>query len=471
MSPKKQGFFAKIFQSRFLKGAAILAVAGILCRLIGVVIRIPLTNIVGNYGMGIYQMVFPLYSLLLIISSAGVPVAISKMVAHEKVGGDIRQCRRILLNSVVLLGAIGAVVTALFMIFSIPIAHFQGNRDAWVIYLAIAPSVFLVCVIAAFRGYFQGLQNMIPTATSQVIEQTVKLIVALTLAVILIKISVIWAVFGAILAVTASEIIALVFLVTVYVVHTKKTRATKTAQTDATKNKKRTISFSLMRDIFRQSLPVTLMSAVFPLILVVDSLFIIRALSHTGIDITEATKLFGISSGAVHTLINLPAVIGAAVATAIVPAVSALLKQNKIREMRQKMSLAIKITICFSVFFAVVYLLFPRQILDLLYHNAFKDSTEHMLLATRLMRIESALIILIALSSVFTAMLQGAGRAKYPLIALLIGGGAKIAFQFAFIWTPLGIYAVSIGNVICFAIAACVNLCFTIKYFGNIKDV
>ena len=181
--------------NKFITGALILAGAGILSRVLGVIFRIPLANIVGSFGMGLYQMVFPLYALLLIISSAGVPVAISKMVAKElskdkntkpglgakplqynsattpiegsSIGGEEkkisegesiqasqRECRKILYNSIVLLGVIGFVFAGLFMIFSHTISSVQGNPDLSIIYLAIAPSVFIVCIIAGFRGYF-----------------------------------------------------------------------------------------------------------------------------------------------------------------------------------------------------------------------------------------------------------------------------------------------------------------------------
>jgi stage V sporulation protein B len=436
----------------FLGGAAILAGAGILCRVLGVVIRIPLANIVGNYGMGIYQMVFPLYALLLIVSSAGVPVAISKMVAKR---GNTHESRRILLNSVVLLGFIGLVVSALFIIFSYQIAHFQGDRHVGVIYIAIAPAIFFVCIISALRGYFQGLQNMVPTGLSQVIEQIIKLVFALSLAAVLIKFSVIWAVFGAILAVTIAEIAALLFLIALYIFSKKKTAPA--AGVRETRGK--ILSFSLMWDILKQSIPITLMSAIFPLILVLDSMFVIKMLGGG----KEATQLFGIQSGTVHTMINLPAVLAIALATAVVPTVSALLKAKKVQELRQKMAVSVQITALIALFFTVFYLFFPQQIIDLLYHGAFREAPNQLGIATNLMRIESALIFLMGLSAVFTAMLQGADKAKLPLIALLIGGIVKIIFQFSMIGA-IGIYAVSIGNVLCFSIAAILNTIFALKY-------
>jgi stage V sporulation protein B len=453
----------------FLTGAAILAFAGIICRLLGVVIRIPLANIVGNFGMGLYQMVFPLYSLLLIISSAGVPVAISKMVAKEHVAGDPVQCKRILLNSVVLLGLIGAAVSAIFMVFAYQIAGLQGNRDVGIIYIGIAPSVLLVCVIAAFRGYFQGLQNMIPTAASQILEQIVKVAAGITMAVLFIKFGVLWAVFGAILAVTVSELAALLFLIMVYVFSLRKKNQSP-APKKARKSRGGGLNIGLMWSILRQSFPVTLMASVFPLILVLDSMLIINMLTAAGTNGEESTQLFGISSGAVHTLVNLPAVLAAGIATAIVPMVSSLMRRGEIGELRDKLSLSVKITFLISIFFTAFYLAFAPKIIDLLYHGAFRDNPEHLALAGDLLKIESALIFLIGISSVFTAMLQGADRAKFPLIALLIGGAAKIGVQFSLI-QGIGIYAVSLGNVVCFTIAAGLNTVFALHFIKIKKTV
>ena len=462
---KKRG---KLKLNGFLTGAAILALAGIICRLLGVVIRIPLTNIVGNFGMGLYQMVFPLYSLLLIVSSAGVPVAISKMVAAA--ADNKKECRRILLNAIILLGFIGLIVSALFMIFSYQIAGLQGNRDVGIIYFAIAPSVFLVCIISAFRGYFQGMQNMIPTAASQIIEQLVKVAAGVTMAVLFIKISIVWAVFGAILAVTISEAVALLFLIIMYLFSLRNKSAPHSAKTPRAA-KSRAFSFPLMWQILKQSAPVTLMASVFPLILVLDSMLIINMLKSAGVEHAEATKMYGISSGTVHTLINLPAVLGVAVATAVVPAVSSLLKQEKIGELRQKMALAVKITLLISIFFAAFYLAFADKLIDLLYHGAFKDNEAHFKLATQLLKIESILILFIGISSVFTAMLQGAGKAKFPLIALGIGGVLKIAIQFSLIKTSVGIYAVSLGNVVCFTVAAILNTIFALHFIKIKKGI
>ena len=433
-----------------------MATAGIVCRVLGVIFRVPLTNIVGNYGMGLYQMVFPLYALLLIVSSAGVPVAISKMIARKDADP-----KKILINAIVLLGAVGIVISALFAIFSHSIALLQGNKSVWIIYIAIAPSVFLVCIISAFRGYFQGLQNMVPTAVSQIIEQAVKMAVGITLALVLISQGVVWAVFGAILAVTVSEFVALGYIGFLYFFWKKM----KGKERLTFKNQASLFDKKIMLQILKQSLPITAMASIFPLILVFDSLVIINLLKVAGQSSEEATQLFGIQSGAVHTLINLPAVIGVALATAVVPAISSFLKQDKQKEVRTHAALAVKLAVLISIFFMVFYLFFAGRIIDLLYHDAFHENPEHFKIATHLLKIESAMILLMGLSMVFAAMLQAADKSKLPLVALAIGGGAKVAFELAFITTPMGIYAVSISNVICFGLSAAIVTFFALRRF------
>jgi stage V sporulation protein B len=453
-----------VAKSNFLFGAFVLGAAGVVCRILGVVIRVPLTNIVGNYGIGIYQMVFPLYALLLVVSSAGFPVAVSKMVARERVSGNTKECKNILLNATILLGAIGLVVTILFMVCCVPIAKLQGNRDIWVIYLAIAPSIFLVCVMSALRGYFQGYQNMFPTAVSQIIEQIVKVGAAILMALAFIKISVVFAVFGAILAVTISEAVALVFLFVVYLFNKKSMNAGGGAG-------RAKISKKTMFKILKQAIPITAMSAIFPLILVFDSIIVVNLLTRSGTAYAEATNLFGISSGVVHALVNLPAVLGAAIATAVVPAVAHMYKREKFDELNEKMAVAVRATFIISIFFSVFFFVYSIEIIEFLYHRAFKGNAAHLLIASRLMRIESFLIITITLTSLFSAMLQGVDKARYPLIALFVGGTLKIVFQLMFLGTPMGIYAVSIGNVLCFTAAVVINTAAALKFVKIKKSI
>ena len=460
-------------KQNFLGGALVLAGAGLLVRLLGAGFRIPLANIIGNYGVGLYQMVFPFYALLLVIASSGVPVAISKMIAKEKTANNLRECRRILFNSLVLLSVVGLLFGILFATLAGNLASLQGHEGNTKLYLAIAPAVFLVCIMAAFRGYFQGLSNMIPTAISQLIEQITKVALGITLAILLLPRGVEWAVFGAILGTTVGEVLALSFLIFAFLLHLRRSNhplSLDEGEGEPKTNKSRRnlalprwLDFLLIWRIFKTALPITLLASVFPLILVFDSFLVVRMLQTAGETAQDATRLFGISTGSVHTLVNMPAVLAIAIGLAIVPMAAKLLKQGKKEEVREKFFLSIKIIIVLALFFSLFYLIFAGEIINFVYSSAFKENPQHMPTAITLLRIESIMIFLVGLSVIFTSLLQGVDRSYLPLISLVVGGVTKIAFQLPLI-PVLGIYAVSIGNILCFAIALSMNVMWTMRF-------
>lgn len=446
-----------------MKGAIILSAAGIICRLLGVLFRIPLSNIVGNYGIGLYQLVFPLYSLLLIVSSAGIPVALSKMIA--RVRDNRQQTKQIFVNALVTLILIGAVITIAFLVLARPIAAWQGKPEIWPLYLAIAPAVWFVCVISAYRGYFQGLNNMVPTAVSQIIEQAVKVAVGLGLAFWLIRYSILWAVFGAILAVAVSELVATGFLAVVYAVRKRQALAVINPN-EPVRGIASLLSWAVVRRIFSISAPIMVMSLAFPLVQLFDSFYIVNALKSNGV--ANATELYGISTGAVHTLINLPSVVGIAIATVMLPMVARAFKQGDIPTMRKKAWLALGFTLLFSTIVAIGLSVLPKFILTLLYRRAFANRPEELATAVLLLRIESWAVILIGLTQVSGSILQGVDHERVPMWAMVGGGMVKILFEI-FALRHLDIMAVSIANILCFGVALAVNGTVLIKLFVQRK--
>ena len=442
-----------------VKGALILSSAGVICHLLGVLFRIPLSNIVGNYGIGLYQLVFPLYALLLIVSSAGIPVALSKMIA--RVRDDRRQTKRVFVNALVVLFVIGLVITLVFLALARPIAGWQGKPEIWPLYLAIAPAVWFVCVISAYRGYFQGLNNMVPTAVSQIVEQVVKVGVGLGLAFWLIRYSILWAVFGAILAVAISELVAVIMLAIVYVVQVRQQK-----QETVTQNQKlgfwSFLSWQVVRRIFAISAPIMVMSLAFPLVQLFDSFYVVNALKSNGV--AQATELYGIATGSVHTLINVPSVVGVAIATVMLPMVSRAFKQGDFKTMRQKSWTALGVFCLFGLAATLGLFLLPKLILTLLYGRAFNGRPEELSIGILLLRIESWAIILIGLTQVTGSILQGCDHEKVPMWALIIGGVVKIVFELLAL-KPLGIMAVSIANILCYAVALIISGSVLIKLF------
>ena len=438
-------------------GALILSIAGIVCRLLGVLFRIPLSNIVGNYGIGLYQLVFPLYSLLLIVSSAGIPVALSKMIA--RVRDDRQQTKQIFVNALWALIVIGAVITGLFLALARPIATWQSKPEIWPLYLAIAPAVWFVCVISAYRGYFQGLNNMVPTAVSQIVEQAVKVVIGLGLSFWLIRYSILWAVFGAILAVSVAEFVAVIILVVVYAVKTRQVLPEPTTALRA-KGFFALFSWSVIGQIFRIAAPIMIMSLAFPIVQLFDSFYIVNALKANGVE--QATELYGISTGAVHTLINLPSVVGVALATVMLPMVARAYKQGDLPTMRKKVWLALVFILLFGTAVTIGLNLLPKLILTLLYRRAFANRPGELAVAVLLLRIESWAVILIGLTQVIGSILQGVDHEKVPMWALICGGVVKIVFEL-FALKPLGIMAVSIANLLCFGVALTISGIVMIK--------
>ncbi|MCQ2381826.1 MAG: polysaccharide biosynthesis protein [Clostridia bacterium] len=441
-----------------LKGAVILSSAGIICRLLGVIFRIPLSNIVGNYGIGLYQLVFPLYSLLLIVSSAGIPVALSKMIA--RVREDRRQVKQIFVNALVTLIVIGTVITTLFFVFARLIAMWQGKPEIWSLYMAIAPAVWFVCIISAYRGYFQGLNNMVPTAVSQIVEQAVKVVVGLGLSFWLIRYSVLGAVFGAILAVAVSELVAVITLIITYTIH--EHRITKTDKQQKITGFWSLLSWQVVGQIFRIATPIMIMSLAFPLVQLFDSFYIVNALKSN--NVSNATELYGIATGAVHTLINLPSVVGVAIATVMLPMVARSFKQQDMKTMRKKTILALLFITLFGIVVAVGLSVLPKFILNLLYRRAFANRPDELAVGILLLRIESWAVILIGLTQVIGSILQGIDHEKIPMWALIGGGTVKIVFEI-FTLKPLGIMAISISNLLCYGVALLVSGSMLIKLF------
>ena len=162
-------------QRGFVGGVAILGIMGILSKVIGLVFRIPLTNSLGTEWLGLYMLVYPTYTMLLSISTAGIPVAISRLVSENVTLGNHRTAKKILRTALPMLAVAGAILMALMIAFSGSLARQRNTPEIYIGFIALAPSILIVSIMSAFRGYLQGHRNMTPTAISQIIEQAGKL--------------------------------------------------------------------------------------------------------------------------------------------------------------------------------------------------------------------------------------------------------------------------------------------------------
>ena len=304
----------------FLKGAILLIICNLIGKVFGAVYRIPLAKILGPVGMGMYQLVFPIYCLILTISTSGMPVAISKLVAENNSRHNYSSSKKIFKISILFL-TLASLLGALIVVFSAKLSsNVQGNQSIFICYYGIAPAILFVGVLSAFRGYFQGNLLMFPTAISSLVENIIKMVMGLMLAGRFLEFGIEYAVLGALLGVSASEFVASIFLWVCYLFFKGRRLKNESQNNESFKY--------LSKQIMNLAVPVTLGSLIAPMTSMVDSLLAINLLMVTGFSSKSATTLLGLQSGVVEPLINIPVIIAVSIAMVLLPNISKFNAEN-----------------------------------------------------------------------------------------------------------------------------------------------
>lgn len=401
----------------FVKGAIVLIIFNMIGKIVGAVYRIPLANLLGPVGIGEYQLVFPLYSLLLAISVSGIPVAISRIVAEYNSKGQYGDVKKLLRLAVFYLLIVSVVATGLIVILAKFIAKIQGNPDIYFCYYGIAPAILFVGLLSVFRGYFQGNLNMMPTALSNLIEQVGKLVFGLFFSTKFIEYGLVYGVFGALLGISVSELLALVFLACFYYIYTKKNKKVFT-----TLLSKRQIS----KQLLLTSLPITFGGIAGPITAIIDSLLVVNLLIFTGFSSAHATSLLGIQSGIVDPLLNIPIVIAVAISASLLPNLTKVFVEKNDGEMKSLIEKAFQITLSVAIVCAICFVIFGKQILSFLYNRTL--SISELETATKLLFLGGFNLIFLSLVQVSAGILQGMGKQNFTVKTILIGSGLKIIF-------------------------------------------
>ncbi len=431
-------------ENKFAKGAIILLLSALVCKVIGALYRIPLSNILGAEGIGLYQLIFPVYSLFLIFSSGGIPVALSKLVASCRAKGEEKRAKRFLFQSIILLLSISVVFALMFIFLGKQIASFQGNVQARLGYVAVGIAIVFASVLTGLRGYFQGYQNMTPTAISQIIEQFLKLILGLTFAFLLMPKGTTYGVFGAIMGVAVSELVAFVYLALSFLFKRKKA--------DVLSIETSTKFSEDFKTLLKLAFPITLSSSIFPLILAVDSFLIVNLLLSNGMTSLESTQVFGVYSGMVNSLVNFPTVVSMALAVSLIPEISYAEERGE----KANLGAIFKIVFFISIPCVFIYFAFSREIIAVLYPNATNPALLN--LGSSLLRIMAINIFYISLLQLSTSILQAKNKSLTSLMNLTVAGVTKVLLTVVFVSSPLGIYGAGVASIMCYAIACGLNV-------------
>ena len=402
----------------------------VVAKAIGAIYRISLTGALGSYGIGLYQMAYPLFLLFLTCTSAGIPSALSRVIAAESARGqETTGQMRTALRLFALVGLIGSILMGIVAVF---MSALQQEENLTACYLALSPSVFLCALVSVLRGYFQGKNDMLPTAVSEVVEQAVKATFGFVAAQAAKS-----PVEGAVLAlsgVSFSELVALVVLV-------QKYRGERRV-----KSLRKVRAYSLVQSV----LPVMAAASLLPFSRTIDSVVVVRLMArYTG----RAVALYGLFTGGVMSLVDLPASLTGGFVAAAIPLVSSSSSKGDNEAAKKNAALALLFTFALSVPCALGLFFFARPVVRLLYASLPEGD-----LATVVSLVRLSSISAVSLSAVNTlaASLTGMGRAKHAAYAMLAAISVKFALQMLLVSNP----ALSVGGA---AIAS--NACYLVAFF------
>ncbi len=434
-------------KQNFLQGTALLAMATAIVKVIGALYKIPLNAIIGTQGFGYFNTAYEIYNVLLMISTAGLPVAMSRMISQASSLGHYNQVRRIYKTAQGIFLGLGLAGCLLMTVFCRQLAVFMNQPDAWAAIGCLGPSALLICIMSTYRGFFQGQSNMIPTSVSQVLEAVVKLIVGMIAALALLKLtnSIPLAAGGAILGVTMS------CLVSAFYLYGRFRRSY--LQLPQTEEESRSFS-DTAKGLLIIAIPITLGSAGLQILTMLETKIYMGRLLGLGYEQAAADTMRGIY-GMTQTIFNMPCSFITPITISIIPAITAQLTLCNDAEAKATEESAIRITGLISMPCAFGLGLLSEPVTALL--GGYKG--DDLVLATKLMAILGFCIAFNAVVLVTTAIMQAHGHAGRPVINMLLGGCLKLAAVFILTGNPhIGIVGTPIGTLLCYLAIAVLNI-------------
>lgn len=426
-----------------LKGAAIVATGGLLSRGLGAVYRFFLPLILGGgeraqVVIGLFNLVYPMYTALLGMAVGGIPFAVAKLVAESTARGDRCSAAAVFRHARWILAAAGLACGGALAVSASSLAtHVYLDERATLSILAVAPAVLLVAVASAYRGYFQGLQAMTPYAVSQVWDQGVRVASILLLAWLLLPYGVQWSAAGASFGAATGGLAALVYLV----LELRRHPAVPEVDPSSAVPPARVV----LREIVALAVPMSLVGTVMPLMNIIDSVVVPGRLHAAGLG-DRATALYGLLTGYALPFIIAPTLVTAALATSLVPAVSQAAAVGDLEGVRRHQDASLRVTLFLVLPSAVGLMALAREI-PVLFFNEPAAGLPLLLLAPG--------AVFLGLQQVVSAVLQGMGAVTWPVYALLAGAAVKLALTWVLVADPaLNVGGAALATSAGFAVAA-----------------
>jgi len=444
--------------SSFVKQGAILAAAGILSRVLGFILRVPISHYLGDDGSCIYNDGYSIYNFALILSSAGLPAAISKMVSERLTLGKREEAHKIFKTSLICSAFLGLLASLVLVFGADVLANQFKNPQSYYTIIALSPTLFIVAIMAVFRGYFQGMHSTVPTAASQIIEQIFNVIFSIVLMLSFMKMTLppTYRFFDDKLALGAAggqlgtgvgAMAGLVFILILY--FAMRPVIIKGLKKSPDYNVKK--SSSLAKELFMVAVPIIAGTAVFSFSNLIDTAMVKGRMLEAGFTLEQALEQYGIYGSKFVTLTTLPVSISAALATAIIPSIAASSVLNAKNEVKSKIDSALRISMLISVPAAVGLGVLADPIIKLVFRSTPNG--------WEFLAIGSVSVIFLALTQIAAGILQGVGKIYVPVIAAACGVVVKIPLNYVLCAIPeINIYGAVISTIACYIVASGVNI-------------
>ena len=447
----------------FFSGVLVLTFASILVKAVGLISKIVLNRVVGSVGAGYYSSAYEIYAYLYVLSTSGLPVAISIMVSKSRGRGKIKEAKRIFDIAFIVLLIIGTVFSLGMILFSDKIASLIGASDTRLSIIMIAPTMLFICLSSCLRGYFQGYQLMIPTAISQVIEAVVKVFLGVLLALYAKNKGYGDHVVAAytILGVTVGVLLGMVYLYIRKLFFKEYNYLPSDLIIDDNQKSKKQI----FKELFSIAIPITLSSSVLSLTTIIDTVMVQNRLLAYGMNEISVRIYYGDYTSLVISMFNLPTILFYPIANALVPLISMANGEANKKRSREIRELSMRIINLIAIPCAFGLGVFAYPILNLLMFK--EDSVSR---AAPWLSIAAASVMFLGIISVTNAFLNTAGKQKLPIISMLVGAIAKLISNYILLG-KIGIYGAPISTVICYLFASSMNIFFTIKHFGKLPSL
>ena len=441
----------------FVKGAAILGIAGVVVKILGAIYRIPLSNIIKPEGMGYYQTAYPFYVLLLTISTAGVPVAVAKLVAEKRAIGDYRNAHKIFKVALIALVFLGLFTSMVIAFGAKSIVLYLGNENAYYALVALVPALFFVPIMSAYRGFFQGSQSMIPTAVSHMVEQLFRVITGLSLTVLLLSRGVPIAAGGGSFGGSMGALFGTIVIMGIYLRQKKDIQL----EIDSTLKEREYSTKTIIKDLLFIAVPITLGAAISPVMDTIDAALVLRRLQSINYTAAEANDLYGQLKGFAQTLINLPQVFSIAISMSLMPAISNASSRKSKTEVATLISTGLRLTLLIGLPASFGLFVLAKPIVALLYYS---NTAEVISVTGEILQYLALGVVFLTLVQALTAIIQGLGKPFIPVRNLLFGAIAKIILTYFLTAIPaINVKGAAISTVVAFGIAASLNFYYIIK--------